>query len=136
MSRFAIAIGIAVLAAMSTGAAGQAPKPAGAAATAPAAAKACLHGAAEKPAQRTRRLAALEFVKKVNLLEGAGHFQAQRYFMIEDLPTLPPVPQGFKVTMSNDGASYAFSAKDTQDPCSFAYFSDQDNVVYAATPVR
>jgi hypothetical protein len=106
------------------------------AARVPAQTKPCLHGASEKAEQRTRRLAALEFAKKVNLLEGAGHFQAQRFFMIEDLPTLPPVPQGFTAQMSNDGGSYAFSLKDTLDPCAFAYFSDQDAIVYSATPVR
>lgn len=95
----------------------------------------CLHGASEKADQRARRMAALEFAKRVNFIEGEGKLQAQQYFMLQDLPELPAVPQGFKVQLSNDGTSYALSLKDTLDPCGFAYFSDQDGVIYSATPV-
>ena len=49
---------------------------------------------------------------------------------MEALPGLPPIPRGFQAQMTTDGASYAFSLKDTLDPCRFAYFSDQDGVVY------
>ena len=43
---------------------------------------------------------------------------------------------GFNVQLSTDGASYTFSVKDTLDACRFAYFSDQEGVIYAATPLR
>ena len=81
-------------------------------------------------------MAALEFAKKVNMLEAEGKLQAQAFFNLETLPALPPVPRGFKAQLSNDGVSYTLSLKDTIDPCGFAYFTDQDGLVYSATPVR
>lgn len=101
----------------------------------PAQAPACLHGPSEPAAQRARRLAALEFARKLNMLEAEGMLQAQRYYLMDTLPGLPPLPNGFKAQLSTDGGSYAFSVKDTLDPCGFAYFSDHEGVVYAATPV-
>ena len=98
-------------------------------------APACLHGPAETPDHRARRLAALKLANQLNEFEAAGRLQAERFYPMEDLPGLPPLPRGFKAQMSTDGASYAFSLKDTLDPCRFAYFSDHDRVVYAATPV-
>ena len=95
----------------------------------------CLHGASEKADQRTRRLAALAFVERVNFIEGEGKLQAQQYFSLEDLPQLPPLPAGFKAQLSNDGTTYTMSLKDTLDPCAFAYFTDQDGVIYSAAPV-
>lgn len=125
MSRYAVALALASIVAV-----------AASAAHARALAPACLHGASEKAEQRSRRLAALEYAKNVNELEAAGKYQAERFYMIEDLPLLPPLPPGFKARMSNDGGSYAFSLKDTLDPCGFAYFSDEDGIVYSAMPVR
>ena len=49
---------------------------------------------------------------------------------------LPLLPEGFKARMSTDGASYAFSVKDTLDPCHFALFSDQDGLIYNSTPIQ
>jgi hypothetical protein len=119
---FAIALG-ATMAASASAQRGRAPS------------TACLHGTSEKADQRARRLAALEFVKRVNFIEGEGKLQAQQYFMLQDLPQLPPVPAGFKAQLSNDGGTYMLSLKDTLDPCRFAYVTDQDGVVYAAQPV-
>jgi hypothetical protein len=101
----------------------------------PAPAPKCLHGSPEKADQRARRMEALAFAKQLNTLEAAGKMQAQNFYPFEDLPLLPKLPDGFKPKMSTDGFSYAFSVKDTLDPCGFAYFSDQDAIVYAATPV-
>ena len=95
---------------------------------------ACLHGTSERADQRARRVAALEYVKRVTFIEGEGKLQAQQYYTLTDLPQLPPVPQGFKVQLSTDGTTYVLSLKDAQDPCGFAYFSDQDGVIYTATP--
>ena len=97
---------------------------------------ACLHGPSEAPAQATRRQAAIGFARQVNTLERSGHEQAQSYYMLTDLPGLPALPDGFKAHLSTDGASYAFSVKDTLDPCHFALFSDQDAVIYTAAPIR
>ena len=68
------------------------------------------------------------------MIELQGKLQAQQYYTLTDLPQLPPVPQGFKVQLSTDGTTYVLSLKDAQDPCGFAYFSDQDGVIYTATP--
>jgi hypothetical protein len=124
MLRYAAAFAIAALIA------GAAP------ARTPAHTPACLHGPAEAAAQRTRRNGALEYAKVLNRLQAEGFLQAQRYFLLDTLPGLPPLPKGFAAQLSTDGATYAFSVKDTLDPCGFAYFSDQTGVVYSATPVR
>lgn len=102
----------------------------------PAQEPACLHGPKETAAQRDRRTVALDYARQLNTLEAAGKSHAQRFYNIEDLPGLPQLPQGFKATLSTDGASYTFSIKDTLDACHFAYFSDQDGLIYTATPVR
>jgi hypothetical protein len=47
---------------------------------------------------------------------------------------LPPTPAGFQVQFHLDGPRYAFSIKDTRDPCGYAIFSDQDAEVYEAVP--
>ena len=125
MPRYTAAFAVAVLAAVA-----RTPE------RAPAQAPACLHGPSETADHRSRRQAALEFAKKVNMLEAEGKLQAQSFYNLDTLPMLPPVPRGFKAQLSNDGVSYTFSLKDTLDPCGFAYFSDQEGIVYTATPVR
>lgn len=102
----------------------------------PASPPECLHGPSESADQQARRAAALQFARQLNTFEAAGKNQAQRYYAIEDLPGLPPLPTGFKAGMSTDGASYVFSIKDTLDACGFAFFSDQDGVIYTATPIQ
>jgi hypothetical protein len=102
----------------------------------PAQEPACLHGPKETAEQRDRRVAALDFARQLNTFEAAGQSQARRYYAIEDLPGLPKLPAGMKAAIATDGASYTFSIKDTLDACHFAYFSDQDGVIYAATPIR
>ena len=104
--------------------------------TLPAQEPTCLHGPKETTAQSARRTAALEFARQLNTFEAAGKSQAQRYYAIEDLPGLPKLPEGMKAAIATDGASYVFSVKDTLDACHFAYFSDQDGVIYTASPVR
>lgn len=96
----------------------------------------CLHGPSETAAQKTRRQAALDFAHLVNTTESTAHKQAQAYYSLSDLHTIPAVPEGFKALLSSDGVSYTFSVKDTLDPCHFAFFSDQEGVVYSATPIR
>lgn len=124
MARYTLALALASFVALAA-----APAPV------PAPAPKCLHGSSEKADERARRMGALEFATKLNTLEAAGKMQAQSFYTLEDLPLLPKLPDGFKAKMSTDGLSYAFSVKDTIDPCGFAYFSDQDAVVYSATPV-
>jgi hypothetical protein len=101
----------------------------------PAQEPSCLHGPKETAEQRDRRMAALDFARQLNTFEAAGKSQAQRYYAIEDLPGLPPLPGGMKAGIATDGASYIFSIKDTLDACHFAFFSDQDGMIYTATPI-
>jgi hypothetical protein len=48
---------------------------------------------------------------------------------------VPATPEGFKVQFHLDQNTYAFSIKDTRDPCAYAIFSDQSREVYEATPM-
>ena len=96
----------------------------------------CLHGQSEIPAQAARRQAALQLARELITIEAAAHQQAQSYYSFSDLPGLPPIPDGFRVQLSTDGATYTFSIKDTLDACRFAFFSDQEGVIYSAAPIR
>lgn len=96
----------------------------------------CLHATSETPAQALRRQAAVAFARLVNTTELRAHQQAQTYYALGDLHTIPAPPDGFKAQLSTDGATYTFSIKDTLDPCHFALFSDQEGVIYSATAIR
>jgi hypothetical protein len=72
----------------------------------------------------------------VNTIEARFHAQNQRYGQMIELSNLSPEPDGFHAQLSTDGASYAFSVKDTSDACHFAFFSDQQGVIYNAQPIR
>ena len=96
----------------------------------------CLHGQSETPAQAARRQAALQLARQINATEAQANQRGHTYYAISDLPGLASEINGFKVQLSTDGGSYTFSVKDTLDACHFAYFSDQDGVIYSATPSR
>ncbi len=104
--------------------------------TAPTQERSCLHGPSETAAQAARRRAALDFARLIIATESSAHDRGQTYYALSDLHTIPAAPEGFKVQLSTDGASYSFSLKDTLDPCQLALFSDQDGLVYSATPLR
>ena len=55
---------------------------------------------------------------------------------LSQLAPAPVVSAGFRVALITDGATYVFSVKDTLDPCHFAYFSDQEGVIFEANPIR
>ena len=97
---------------------------------------ACLHEPSETPANAARRRQALAFARQVNTLEAAGKQAGDTYYALADLPGLPPLPEGFQARLTTDGESYVFSIKDISDACHFAFFSDQDGVIYTATPIR
>ena len=82
------------------------------------------------------RRAALEFARLINTTELRAHSQAQAYYALGDLHTIPAPPDGFKAQLSSDGTSYTFSLKDSLDPCHFAFFSDQEGLIYTATPIQ
>jgi hypothetical protein len=96
----------------------------------------CLHGASEAPAERARRQAALQFARQLNTLEAAAYRQDHRYRSSPELSDLPAEPDGFRAQLSSDGSTYTFSIKDARDACYFAYFSDQQGVIYTAAPIR
>jgi len=97
---------------------------------------ACLHGASEVPAELARRQMALRFVRQVNTLESAAYSQEHRYRLANELPDFPATPEGFRAQFSTDGSTYTFSIKDARDSCHFAYFSDQEGLIYTALPIR
>jgi hypothetical protein len=102
----------------------------------------CLHGADERPDQRTRRDQALALAEQINRAENAGPTVAPRrgqprtYRPLDQLGTLPPTPAGFSLQFTTDGATYTFSIKDTRDPCRYAVFSDQALTIYEAVGRR
>jgi hypothetical protein len=99
-------------------------------------ASSCLHGPSETAAEAARRRAALDLARQIITTEAQAHQQGHTYYVLSDLPGLKSEINGFKVQLSTDGASYTFSVKDTLDACRFAYFSDQEGVIYSATPTR
>ena len=96
----------------------------------------CLHGQNEAPDQVARRQRALGFTRHINTLQAAAYSRAQAYPPLGQLPVIEAMPQGFVVHLASDGQSYAFSVKDTLDPCRFGYFSDQDGVIYVGQVIR
>ena len=96
----------------------------------------CLHGPKESPAESSRRRAALDLARKINTTEAQANAQGHTYYAVSDLPGLESEVNGFKVQLSTDGGTYTFSIKDTRDPCGFAYFSDQNGLIYSAAPIQ
>src|SRR5688572_8878671 len=92
----------------------------------------------ESPQHRARREQAIEVARKVNEAQAAARGVGPRggtlpYQPLEKLLNIPSAP-GFVIQHHTDGASYAFSVKDTLDPCRYALFSDQSGDKYEATP--
>jgi hypothetical protein len=96
----------------------------------------CLHNPDETPEDADRRTAALALTRGVNTAQSAAASSRGRYVALEELASLPPIPEGFTAALSTDGRSYAFSLKDRLDPCRFVYFSDQDGVIYRGEPLQ
>jgi hypothetical protein len=100
----------------------------------------CLHGPDERPAHQARREQALTLAQQIHRAENPGPtaipLQRRTFRPFDQLANLPPTPDGFKVQLDTDGATYAFSIKDTLDPCRYAVFSDQELSIYEATARR
>jgi hypothetical protein len=95
----------------------------------------CLHDSTETTVQQARRIAAFRYVRQVNSAEAAARGRAQRYVSLADIDNFQ-VPEGFQSQLSTDGVSYGLAVKDTTDPCHFAFFSDQEGVIYTGAPIR
>jgi hypothetical protein len=96
----------------------------------------CLHGAGESVEDASRRGAALTMMRAINTAESAYMSRAGEFGRLEQLALTAALPDGFSAALSTDGRSYAFSVKDKLDACRFAYFSDQDGVIFNAEPIR
>jgi|KBSSwiStaDraftv2_1062776.scaffolds.fasta_scaffold3464477_1 hypothetical protein len=98
---------------------------------------ACLHGQNETSEHAARREKAIKVAHAINAAEVVTvgpQSSRPKYRRPGDL-NLPPLPQGFALQFNTDGVTYNFSIKDTLDACHFAVFSDQDKLVYTATPL-
>ena len=95
----------------------------------------CLHGDDESPEQAKRRHDGLQAVRYVNTAEHMGLEKAKRYVPLGQLAGVP-APAGFQLSLVSDNKGYMLAAKDTQDACGFAYFSDQTGLIYEAQPLR
>ena len=96
---------------------------------------ACLHGPDETAAQAQRRREALRAVRHVNTAEAMGLEKAKRYVPLSQVPGVP-VPPGFALSLVTDNKGYMLAAKDVQDACGFAYFSDETGLIYEAQPLK
>ena len=90
----------------------------------------CLHDQGETAQQRGRREGALGYLKAINTAQGELVQRSKRYGAIQQLGTLPGVPEGFVVRLYADQDGYLVSVKDDRDPCRFALFSDNGGHVY------
>jgi hypothetical protein len=97
----------------------------------------CLHDELETSANRTRRERAVEWAHQINAAEAklfGPRGGRSSYRPLDQLFNVPPAPEAFKLQFHVDDDTYAFSIKDTRDPCAYAVFSDQSGDVYEATP--
>jgi hypothetical protein len=95
----------------------------------------CLHDQLETRTERVRRERALSVADAITRAQAAARrFGARRYLPLAELFNVPEVPEGFRVQLYTDDSTYAFSIKDSRDPCGYAVFSDQSMDVYEAIP--
>jgi hypothetical protein len=97
---------------------------------------ACLHGPNEAPDQLARRQRAVALTRLINTLQLEALTRMQAYQALDKLMVAAETPKGFTVHLVSDGASYAFSVKDTLDPCHYMLFSDQEQLIYVGQPLR
>ena len=98
---------------------------------------ACLHQAGESADQLARRQQALRMARVINSVQATARAVSGAYQPLTNLPGgAPASPQGFVAHLAVDPNGYAFSIKDSTDPCGFAYFSDQDGVIFAGEFIR
>jgi hypothetical protein len=64
--------------------------------------------------------------------------QGRRYLSYKELTDggLPRRPDGFSTQVTVEGATYVVVLKDTDDPCPWTVFADQDGVIYTGTPLQ
>ena len=97
---------------------------------------ACLHDGNDVPEQLARRRAAIGFARQVNTLQVNLFAKTGAYVPLAKLPLSTPAPDGWKVILSADPASYSFSIVDTTDPCKFGLFSNHEGLIYRGEAMR
>ena len=98
---------------------------------------ACLHGQGESAAEQARRRQGLTTARRINSAEATAFARSGGYLPLTTLPGgSPAVAEGFVAHLSVDAAGYAFSIKDSTDPCGFAFFSDQTGTIYQGEALR
>jgi steroid delta-isomerase-like uncharacterized protein len=95
----------------------------------------CLHADGESEEQRARRRAAVQVVRHVNTMEHMGLEKARRFVPLGQVPGVK-APDGFQISLVTDGKEYILTAKDTRDPCDFAFVSDSSGLIYEAQPIE
>jgi hypothetical protein len=99
-------------------------------------APACLHGDNEAPGELQRRRDAVAFMRGVNNAEARAYRTENSFKRLPDLGDVPPIPAGFAAHLAVEREVYAVAVKDTLDPCGFAYFSDQNGLIYTGRPLQ
>ena len=97
---------------------------------------ACLHGPDATQEHIARRQRALGLTRHINTLEAREGSVSKKYQPLHLLPITEGIPQGFTIHLATDGESYAFSVKDTLDPCAFGFFSDEGGRIYRGEGIR
>jgi hypothetical protein len=119
----------------------------------------CLHGADETANQAARKRAALTATRNINNIQanqpGAANGQYLRHDQLSSSPfavkmrdsnsdivkrmSLEPgtdVLPDWQLTLDVTERGYWFMIKDKSDPCSFAYMSNQQGVIFRSEPIR
>jgi hypothetical protein len=88
-------------------------------------------------ADRSRQRLAVTLARQINTAEINRRPGMNGYQSLSAFPQIS-IPEGFtaQLVINATGSEYAFSVKDTQDPCGFMVFSDQDQVIYTAQPLQ
>ena len=97
---------------------------------------ACLHGSNATQEQVARRASALRLTRHINTLQAAESRRSGQYQSLARLPITQGIPEGFTIHLASDGSNYAFSVKDTIDPCAFGFFSDESGRIYQGEGIR
>ncbi len=88
-------------------------------------------------ADPARQKIAVNLARRINTLQVNQFGRTHIYQPMTAFPELS-VPPGFTTQLVTNaaGSEYLFSVKDTQNPCGAAIFSDQDGLIYIASPLQ
>jgi len=112
----------------------------------------CLHGPTETADQKGRRQAALTALRVINSVQAMEKNAKGRYVGQTELATSTfardgsaasglaldraSIVPGFEAKVVATADAYSVVLRDVQDPCAFAYASDEKGVIYTAQPIR